>query len=121
MSEMDQFCPIPKSGGGQRIAVTVTGARTALDATLSKAGWIRVIAEGCNIDVVFGVVGTTIPTFAAASGSENDPAVGYPIKSGTYHDFWITKAITHVCWDSDATGTLYLCRAGRERTGGPAA
>ena len=116
MSEIDQLIYVPRPGRHQRISVSTTAARTQLFTALAKTGWIRVISEGCNTDVNFGDVTVTIPTFGQVSASDGDVNVAYPIKNNTYHDFWITNE-TYISWDADGVGTLFITRAGRERTG----
>lgn len=112
MSLMDQIVQVPRALQGQRIAVSTAGNKTALSTVMAKSGWIRVVAEGCNVDILFGDSTVSAPTFAATG---SDATVGYPVKNGTYHDFWITANETYVAWDADASGTIYLCRAGQER------
>lgn len=111
MSNMDQVVYAPKAAKCQRFAVTTTGARTALIATILPMGWIRVLARGCNVQVVFGDVDDTVPVIDSTTQAE----IGYHIANGTYHDFWINGADTHILWDADAAGFIDIYRAGQER------
>ncbi len=112
MSLMDQVDYAPVPGGSQRLAVSATGARTALIAAIKKMGWIRCYAKGADIDVNFGSVTDTIPVVDSVT---DDGTIGYTIVAGTYHDFWINGAHTHVLWDATAAGFLMITRAGQER------
>jgi hypothetical protein len=109
---MEQEVAPPRDGKGQRIAVTTTGARTALAATVVGVGWLRVKALDANIDFLFGGESVAVPTYGATGST----GVGYTLEAGTWEEFYITDD-THISWDADANGTLVLWRAGRERTG----
>jgi hypothetical protein len=109
---MEQEVLPPRDNKGQKIAVTTTGARTALASTVVGAGWIRVKAITANVDILFGGAAVAIPTY----GATGTTAVGYPIAAGTWEEFYISDD-AYVAWDADASGTLVLWRMGRERTG----
>lgn len=111
MSNMDQVVYAPKADKHQRIAMTTTGARTALLAAFLTMGWVRVHARGGYAQVVFGDVDDTIPVLDSVTAGE----VGYHIADGTYHDFWVTGQDTHILWDGSAAGFIDLYRAGQER------
>ncbi len=112
MSNMDQVDYAPVPGGTQRFAVTTTGARTALLTAIKKMGWIRVLADGADVDINFGIVSSTIPVLNSVT---DDGTIGYTVKNGTYHDFWINGVHTHVLWDASAAGFVMITRAGQER------
>lgn len=109
MSNMDQVVYAPKTALIQRIALTSTGARTALAAAILAMGWIRVHVRGTTAQIVFGDNDDTIPVM------DDTTARGYHIADGTYHDFWITGKDTHILHDAAGNGFLDIYRAGQER------
>jgi hypothetical protein len=109
---MEQEVTPPRDGKGQKITVSTTGARTALDATVLGVGWLRIKAVTADVDILLGGEDVAIPTYGAAGTS----GVGYPISAGTWEEFYITSD-THISWDASAAGLLVLWRMGRERTG----
>ncbi len=111
MSRMDQVTQAPKPGKGQRIAVTTTGTRTALESTIAGMGWVRVFAKTADVQLTFGLVSDTIPVLDSTTQSE----VGYSVAAGTYHDFWLSGKETHVLWDASAAGFLELHKLGEGR------
>lgn len=114
MSELDQPTYAPPASSVQRIAISATGAVTALGAGLTGTGWIRVLADGADVDVLFGPSTLSAPTFQATG---TGATVGYTVKNGTYHDFYNTGVNTHVGWDASGAGFLTLAWSGRRRTG----
>lgn len=109
---MEQEVPPPRDGKLQKITLSTTAARTALNAVVLGTGWVRVKVVGCDVDLLFGSSTVAIPTQGAVGVS----GVGYPLLDGTWEEFYLTSD-THVAWDATAAGVLVIWRAGRERVG----
>lgn len=109
MSLMDQEVKPPRDNKGQKIAVSTTGARTALASHLLGPGWIRVKAVTANVDILFGNASVAIPVHGATGST----GVGYPILAGTWEEFYITND-TYISYDADANGVLAIWRLGRD-------
>lgn len=112
MMENFDFSYGPKKNKVQRIAVTTTGAATALNENLVGNGKIRVKAVGAEVQFYFGGGLDTVTQDATGSGD----TVGWSLLAGECEDFYITSE-THIVWDASGAGFLVLMRAGRERTG----
>lgn len=102
----------PQKNQIQRIDVTTTAANTALIAGVKGIGWIRVKAVTANVQLYFSTSGSDAVALDAASGD----TCGWPLLAGQSEDYYITNE-SNVAWDADATGQLYICRAGINRTG----
>ena len=106
----------PRQGGTQRIAVSTTGARTALADNVKGVGWIRVKAVGAQVDLQFGDVNVVIPAINSVAA---DGTMAWSLLDGEAEDYYLSGATkdSHVAWDASAGGFLVIMRAGRERTG----
>jgi len=103
----------PRKNQLQRIALTTTGANTALDARVLGIGWVRVKVVTCNVQLYFTDASGDAVVLDAATGD----TCGYPLLAGQWEDFYLTGKEQFVAWDADGTGALYIVRAGVERTG----
>ncbi len=112
---MDQVDYAPVPGSSQRFAVTASANREALSEVMKRPGWIRVLAQGADVDINFGVISSPTPVKDQV-GFGTD--VGYTVMNGTYHDFWLPGSThTHCLWASAGNGFVMLTRAGTERVG----
>lgn len=102
----------PKKSRIQRITVSTAGAATALDVGVKGVGWVRVKAVTANVQLYFGTSGSDSVVLDAATGD----TCGWPLLAGQTEDYYLTKE-THLVWDADGAGALYVARAGIERTG----
>lgn len=118
MNQMEQDVLPPIEGKLQKIAVTTTGAVTALHDnirnTTRQRVVVRVKAVTANVEIFFTTSGSDTPPTYGASGTTG---VGYPILAGTWEEFTISTE-THIAWDADASGLLVLLRCGMERIRG---
>ena len=92
----------------QRIAVTTTGAATALNSNILGNGWVRVQAKTANVQCYFGS-GLDTVTLDEASTTAN---MGFTIAAGTWQDYYLTNE-THFVWDADAAGFVELLKLDR--------
>lgn len=104
----------PRSGTTQRIAVSTTAARTALQDNVVGYGWIRVKAIGAQVDLQFGDVTVVLP---AVNSVTNDGTMAWSLLDGEAEDYYLSGKDTYVAWDATGAGYLVITRAGRERTG----
>lgn len=112
MIENFDYTRAPRKNHIQRIAVTTTGAATALNENLLGVGKVRVKAVGAQVDFYFGIGTDSVTLDAAGSGD----TVGWTLVAGDEADFWLTSE-THIVWDASGAGQLVLMRAGKERVG----
>lgn len=102
----------PKKNHVQRIAVTTTGAATALGENLLGYGKLRVKAVAAEVQFYFGIGTDVVTQDTVGSGNE----VGWSLLAGQEGDFLLTSE-THIVWDASGAGFLVLMRAGKERIG----
>jgi hypothetical protein len=112
MMENFEFSHGPRKNFTQRIAVTTTGAATALEANIVGAGKVRVKAVGAEVQFYFGGGSDSVVQDATGAGD----TVGYTLLAGESEDFYIGSQ-THIVWDASGAGFIVLLRAGKERTG----
>ncbi len=113
MSEMDMIFP-PRELGQQRIAVTTTGARTALAANILGSGWVEVKAMGTEIDFQFGSSNTMTIPIKDATGS--DATVGHSLAAGQSDHVYITSVDTFIAYDAAGNGFLEIRKSGQKKT-----
>ena len=101
----------PRKNRIQQITVSTTGAATALIAGVLGLGWVRVKAVTANVQLYFSTSGSDSVLLNAASGD----TCGWPLLAGQTEDYFLTNE-THLVWDADGAGSLYVVRAGQERT-----
>jgi hypothetical protein len=106
----------PSEGHTQRIAVSTTGARTALADTVKGVGWVRVKAVGAEVQLQFGGAAVAIPELNATA---MDGTAGWSLLDGEAEDYYLSgkEGDSHVAWDASGAGFLVIMRAGRKRSG----
>lgn len=92
----------------QRIAVTTTGAATALNANILGVGWVRIQAKTANVQCYFGGASDTV-TLDETTTTAN---MGFTVAAGTWVDFYLTSE-THFVWDADGAGFVELLKLDR--------
>lgn len=104
----------PINGKVQRIAVSGTSASTALIAALSGTGWLRLTADGADVEFLFG--NSSEPAIVKGQ-TGNGNGVGHILKSGNSQDFYNPGTVyTNIVAIASGAGFLVVTRAGRERT-----
>ena len=97
-----------KKNSVQRIAVTATGAATAIREDLRGPGWVRVKAVGADVQCYFGLTGDTVTLNETSSVA----AQGWDILDGQAEDFLLTSE-THLVWDATAAGYVVLMKTNK--------